>query len=355
MRTVNFDITGKCNLNCIHCSTEEPIPGIDRLRNDPQNSDWKNAFRILKKIGIEYIHLLGGEPTIRNDLQEIVKCASTNSLRIGMNTNGTLLTKKMLESLVEAGITRITLSIDGPNKWSHNYIRGENTFSKAINAARLIAELRKNDNTKISFAIQSTLTKLWINNIPDIFKICEEFSADELIIKKIACSGRARKHMADLDFDDNQFFSAAEVICLCASRSKTHVNFPFPPLVIAYFNQVLKINNSRSPLLCEGAENIFHCFPTGEFFPCVPYAEHYSDLKRAPNIFNNNEESILLNCEFFNTFKKEIRNNMDLSNNFDPCGNCPFFKNICTPCPLMGYKHDRVKMPLCTIVEQNIK
>jgi len=98
-------VTRRCNLSCGYCSeydnVSEPVP-FDLL---------KERIDALHRLGSINITLLGGEPLIHPDIAEIVRCAGRKS-NVSIVTNGFLLRNGIIESLNEAGLNNLTVSID---------------------------------------------------------------------------------------------------------------------------------------------------------------------------------------------------------------------------------------------------
>jgi MoaA/NifB/PqqE/SkfB family radical SAM enzyme len=98
-------VTRRCNLSCGYCSeydnVSEPVP-FDVL---------KERIDALHRLGSINITLLGGEPLIHPDIAEIVRCAGRKS-NVSIVTNGFLLRNGIIESLNEAGLNNLTVSID---------------------------------------------------------------------------------------------------------------------------------------------------------------------------------------------------------------------------------------------------
>jgi len=108
-----LEITDKCNLNCPICLASSP-----RKSEDPKIEQIENALkRLLKYEGRSTsIQLSGGEPTVRQDLADIVNVARGIGFRsIEIDTNGIALAKKpeLAKDLADAGLTGIYLQFDG--------------------------------------------------------------------------------------------------------------------------------------------------------------------------------------------------------------------------------------------------
>ena len=98
-------VTRRCNLSCGYCSeydsTSEPVPV----------EDLKRRIDALHRLGAANITLLGGEPLMHPDVAEIVVYAGQRS-NVSLVTNGFLLRNNIIESLNQAGLNNMTVSVD---------------------------------------------------------------------------------------------------------------------------------------------------------------------------------------------------------------------------------------------------
>jgi len=98
----------RCNLSCGYCSEYDKI-------SDPIPMEvLEQRLRKLKSLGTFGISLTGGEPTLHPDLPRLIrKCRELGFFRTGMISNGLLLRRQLIESLNEAGLQEMQISIDG--------------------------------------------------------------------------------------------------------------------------------------------------------------------------------------------------------------------------------------------------
>jgi len=110
-------ITG-CNLNCIYCSVDEGTPSkrkIDFVVEKDYLVDELKKLVSFKDINNIEVHINAqGEPLLYADIAELIKdVRKIKTVKIiSMDTNGTLLTKKLVDRLAEAGLTRVNLSLN---------------------------------------------------------------------------------------------------------------------------------------------------------------------------------------------------------------------------------------------------
>jgi len=116
---LRISLTERCNLRCVYCM---PADGIKNLTSKPNLMTLEERIRLIDifaRLGVKKLRLTGGEPTISNQLIEIIKHARTTHngaiKSVGMTTNGLVLSDK-LDSLIEAGLTSVNISLDTLNE-----------------------------------------------------------------------------------------------------------------------------------------------------------------------------------------------------------------------------------------------
>lgn len=135
---LRISVTDRCNLRCVYCMPEE---GVSCLTHD-EILTFEEIVTICKsaaELGISKIKLTGGEPLVRKDFTELVRKikAIPGIEEITLTTNGLLL-EKQLESLIEAGISKINISLDTLDRARFKEITrvdGLDTVLKAISSA----------------------------------------------------------------------------------------------------------------------------------------------------------------------------------------------------------------------------
>ena len=137
-----IEVTARCNLRCPVCFagvTDICVPDSDA---DKIEQILKN---VREKAGVCPIQLSGGEPTLRDDLPEIIRRARALGFdHIQINTNGLRIAEDFAyaKSLREAGVTDFFLQFDGVDDDVYRKIRGRGLFSLKEAAVRAAAELR---------------------------------------------------------------------------------------------------------------------------------------------------------------------------------------------------------------------
>ncbi|MDP2924697.1 MAG: radical SAM protein [Candidatus Omnitrophota bacterium] len=91
----DFELTEMCNLRCVHCCVRSDK--IDPSHKELNTKEVLNILGQMRRAGIVYLNLTGGEPLLRPDFKDIYLFAKKKNFAITVITNGTLITKEMVE------------------------------------------------------------------------------------------------------------------------------------------------------------------------------------------------------------------------------------------------------------------
>jgi len=196
LRLVAWEITRNCNLSCVHCRASADMgPHTGELETEA-------CFKLLDEIatvGSPIVILTGGEPLLRNDLFEIARYGTDKGLRMVMAPNGTLINTSIAKQIADAGIQRISISLDGASKETHDAFRGvEGAFEGAINGIKLAKE------AGIEFQINTTITKINLNQIPAIQQLAADLGAVAHHIFLLVPTGRG-KYIIDQEITAQEY------------------------------------------------------------------------------------------------------------------------------------------------------
>src|SRR2546428_13743310 len=115
------EVAKGCNLRCIHGGAS-----ATELSSPPDLST-RTALGIIDQIAEAANPLLvlsGGEPLYRSDIFQLARYATDKGLRVALATNGTLVTKDVARMIVDAGVRRVSISLDGADALTHDSFRG---------------------------------------------------------------------------------------------------------------------------------------------------------------------------------------------------------------------------------------
>ena len=135
-----WECTLRCCLNCRHCGSDctamsntSDMPAEDFLIVIDKLTPHVDPHKVM-------IIFSGGEPLMRNDLEQVGRELYKREYPWGMVSNGMLLDRARLDSLLRAGLHSITISLDGFSE-EHNAMRGHpDSFDRAVEAIRMITQ-----------------------------------------------------------------------------------------------------------------------------------------------------------------------------------------------------------------------
>jgi len=137
---VLVEVTGRCNLRCPVCFAQS---GEDETAADKSVEELFEDFRFLIDKECRFIQLSGGEPTVRDDLPEIVAAAKrAGATSVQLNSNGIRLGKDpgFTKRLAEAGLDFVFMQFDGIDDEPYRILRGRALLAEKLEAIRVCGE-----------------------------------------------------------------------------------------------------------------------------------------------------------------------------------------------------------------------
>jgi radical SAM enzyme (rSAM/lipoprotein system) len=219
LKFILWETTLRCNLNCLHCGSdckkEEGTPdmpveiflsAIDQIKPFIEPSSTTIIFT-------------GGEVLLRKDIEHCGLELYKRGFPWGIVTNGFLLDKIRLESLINAGIHGITISLDGFSD-EHNWLRGNKlSFEKVINAIDLLV-----NKPDLPFDVVTTVNQRNLGTLNEFKDLLISKGVKSWRIFTIFPIGRAT-HSPELQLDNIQFRGLFEFISKTRKDKKIHVSY----------------------------------------------------------------------------------------------------------------------------------
>lgn len=187
IKTCHWEITKKCDLNCLHC-----ISLVGSKKELSKKSILK-IIDILKDWGCEEINFTGGEPLSRKDIFNILKRVKKNKIKVGLLSNGILVNNKNIKQ-IKNYVDNIGISLDGASIRINDKIRGKKSFRKIINTINLIKKY------KILITLYVTICELNISDFENILKLAKFLRVNSIRVNEITLRGKAYKNRNILRF-----------------------------------------------------------------------------------------------------------------------------------------------------------
>ena len=181
---VIWEVTQACDLACVHCRASA-LP-----ERSPKELTTEQGYRLLDEIrsfGEPLMVFTGGDPLKRPDLYDLIRYA----VKIGLRTNVTpsataLLTAEAIDRFKEAGVSRMAISLDGPDAASHDEFRGiPGTFDRAMFALRHARDIG------LDTQLQTTITRRNMGRLQDMADIAKEVRTKMWSLFFLIVTGRA--------------------------------------------------------------------------------------------------------------------------------------------------------------------
>ncbi|MBC6430121.1 nif11-class peptide radical SAM maturase 3 [Nostoc sp. HG1] len=116
-----WEITLKCNLACNHCGSRAGQARTQELSTE----EALDLVKQLAEVGIKEVTLIGGEAFMRPDWLEIAQAITQAGMLCGMTTGGFGISLETARRMKQAGITSVSVSIDGGTAETHDRLRGK--------------------------------------------------------------------------------------------------------------------------------------------------------------------------------------------------------------------------------------
>ena len=132
------EVTYRCPLHCAFCYN--PTDYVEHTQNELSTEQWISVLREARKMGALQLGISGGEPLLRDDIEEIVAEAGRLGYYSNLITSGVGLTEKRLAEFKRGGLDHIQLSMHDITKEINNFITDTNTFDLKKKVAGMIKD-----------------------------------------------------------------------------------------------------------------------------------------------------------------------------------------------------------------------
>ncbi len=346
---IKWDITYKCNLNCKHC-----VNGLflGKTENELSKEEVFSVIDKLDGVSIDFIHLLGGEPTARKDFVDIMQYLDKKGIFFGFNTNGLKLNDdKILDEIVRnKHVKNIIFSIEGPTAEVNDRIRGKNVFNITINNLKRLIQIKEKYNfNNLTITINTVLSKLNMDYISEMIDFCIELRVDQFVLLQLIPEGNAKDTNASLSFEEE--VKTVEVIAKKYSEIKDKLDIVprfTRPIAMNYCKSVLGLEFPKVTHGCGAGVNFSYMNNKGELYPCDRYVEQIKEKNDVSNLS-------LVNNDFYDIWSLpgyddlyKITEGIEFYKNLYPCINCEYLQSECYPCPVrLEEKNDIIIMRNC--------
>jgi radical SAM protein with 4Fe4S-binding SPASM domain len=227
----------------------------------------EEAMRVLDEIADVHpetmLILSGGEPLLRQDLDDLVARSAELGMMPVLGTNGTLLSPERARGLAKRGLAGVGISLDSLLSARHDDFRGKkNAWNEAVEGIRSARE------AGLEAQVQITLTRDNWKELPDVIRFSKELGSRAITVFFLVCTGRGQD-LVDLSPEEYE-----EVLGFLAGLKSEGIMVR--PRCAPVYRRVLAQRDPDSILLksdagrCMAAKNYCRITPEGNVTPC-PY------------------------------------------------------------------------------------
>jgi len=182
---LDLALTYRCNNDCTHCyNVQHPAPGVDNDELSTEN--WKKVIDKAWGLGIPHIIFTGGEPTLRDDLPELVAHAESNGQITGLNTNARRLSdERFVARLVESGLDHVQITLESSKPEVHDeMVRSKGAFRQTVQGIRNVLA------TPLYVMTNTTMLRTNVRTIPATLDFLAELGVSTVGLNALIYSGR---------------------------------------------------------------------------------------------------------------------------------------------------------------------
>ena len=199
LKRLYIEPTTKCNLNCKMCFRhtwfDEPICDLSL-------DDYRRVLATMPR-SVETVFFGGmGEPLFHKDILEMIRLAVETGAEVELLTNGTLLTEEMIRGIMEAGLTRLWISIDDLETDSSIHAgndaggdhSGHNHSGLVLSNIRMLNKIRQKSLSSISLGITFVAMKSNVHQLSKLPFFIAQHLVDEVNVSNISPTDEASQN-----------------------------------------------------------------------------------------------------------------------------------------------------------------
>ncbi|HUI60725.1 MAG TPA: pyrroloquinoline quinone biosynthesis protein PqqE [Steroidobacteraceae bacterium] len=245
------EVTHRCPLHCVYCSNPlEMRPRGDEISGEA----WGRIFREAAELGVLHLHLTGGEPCARQDLEELLAAGRAAKLYTNLITSGIGLSQPRLDALIEAGLDHLQLSFQDAEEAPANEYAGARAHARKLALAEVVR------GRGVAFTLNAVVHRENLARLESIIAMAERLGVDRLEIANVQYYGWALENRERLMPTRRQMTETVALVQAHQQRLKGRMRIDFVPP--DYY--------ARYPKACMGGwgRALMVIDPAGRVLPC---------------------------------------------------------------------------------------
>jgi pyrroloquinoline quinone biosynthesis protein E len=169
--TLVAELTYRCPLRCAYCSN--PV-ALERHERELDTATWRRVFREAEALGVVQLNLSGGEPLLRDDLEDLVEEARACQLYTNLISSGMPLDRERLAGLAARGLDAFQLSFQDHRSEVASRIAGRDSLATKLEVAAWVRA------AGLPLTINVVLHRDNIDRVDEIVALAERLGAERL-------------------------------------------------------------------------------------------------------------------------------------------------------------------------------
>ena len=282
LKSCFWELTRRCQMNCLHCRA-------DSNRDDQNELDISENLKIADQLisaGTSFVTLTGGEPTLYPGWEQIAKRLSDGGIKVRLFTNGIGFDRDILQKAGEAGVSRFSISLDGP-KSIHDQLRPpmeksfESSYDQAIHAIESM--VRSNHHCRIVTQVNAVN----IGYLDEIYDILSGLGVKFWQVHLCQMTGRARDFRDELVFDPENLEAVIQTLLRVAKDGKITAPLHCTLGYMTWEEPVLRGRGLKGKIIwqgCAAGKNTLAITPNGSVKGCTILQDEFvtDSLQKTP-------------------------------------------------------------------------
>jgi mycofactocin biosynthetic radical S-adenosylmethionine protein MftC len=255
---LTWELTYACNLSCVHCLSSSG-------RRDPRELNTAECTAVIdefERLGVFYVNIGGGEPTVRPDFWGLVDYAVAHRVGVKFSTNGIKITPAVASHLADSDYVDVQISLDGATPEVNDAVRGAGSYQTAVRAMANLA-----DAGVLGFKLSVVVTRQNVDQLDQFAALARQYGA-QLRLTRLRPAGRGASVWPELHPTQGQQRLLYDWLVAHGENVLTGDSF----FHLAGFGQALPGLN-----LCGAGRVVCLIDPVGDVYAC-PFAIHESFL-----------------------------------------------------------------------------
>lgn len=330
-RTVDVEITSRCNLRCSYCYF---FDNPDVEYRDLPTEEWMKFFDECGECAVMDVTFQGGEPFMRRDFSTLIQAVVKNRMRFSVLSNGTVIKDETAAFIADTGrCNLVQVSVDGSHPDTHDACRGKGSFVQAIQGIRTL------QRHGVPVGVRVTIHK---HNVHDLESIAclllEELALPAFTTNAAGYLGACRQNSGKVLLSTADREEAMDTLLRLSEKYDGRISAQAGPLAeTKHWSKMEKARLQQEPPFPNGGHLTGCGCPSdkmavradGVMVPCTMLA--HMELGRI------NQDSLREVWQQSPALNRLRHRHTVVLNDFDFCADCPYIHYCTGNCPGLAY------------------